>query len=194
MPWKCIQKLSVWLWYFRWDVVSFVKLLTPQIFWEMRKSESCNCDHLTVSSLKNKLSYEQGLQLRHKLPSALLCWSCLFNFFPCMSSLYLSLNAPHNTPSRLFSNISIFSVKSCPNSPGWVLERRKHSSSKLWCRMKDSATDEPLFLPTCAYTAYIYPRGVSQDNAVWIIVLSCSRGDKANLQFSSCGALAHEEM
>lgn len=118
-----------------------------------------------------------------------------FQFFPpWISSHYPSLDAPQDTPSRLFSNIPIFSVKSCPNSPGWVLERTKHSSSKLWCGMTDSATDEPLLFPTRAHTAYIYPRGISWDNAVWIIVLSCSRGDKANLQFSSCSALAHEEI
>lgn len=167
-------------------MVSFVQLLTSQTYWEMREQLWSSDSFL----FQNKLSCELGLQLRYKLS----CWSCLFNFCSLHCGRDCSLDAPEDTPSRLFSNIPIFSVKSCPNFPGWVLERRKRSSSKLWCCMTDSATDEPLLLPTCAYRAYIYPRGISQDKAVWIIELSCSRGDKANLQFSSCAALEHEEI
>lgn len=77
-----------------------------------------------------------------KLPSGLV----LFSIY----TLHPFWGATQGISSRLFSNFSISSV--CPNSPGWVLLKRKHSSSNLWCYMIVSPTDEPLLLPTSVHS------------------------------------------
>ena len=103
------------------------------------------------------------------------------------------MGAPQGIHSRLFSNISISSVNSCPNSPGWLLQRRKHSSSKLWCSDRQSYWWPSTSPSMCTHSLRWSPGEFPTDPG-GIIALPCSRGDKTSLQFSSWGALAHAEL